>query len=326
MTQIKGSTILVTGAAGFIGSHLVDALLEEGATVIGLDNLSTGTLDNLEDAKNNDAFSFVQGDANSRDDLASLFSQHSIDYVFHYAAVLGVKRVIEQPLLVLDDIQGFKYICELSKEHGVKKVVFASSSEAYGNTKELPLTESNQNVLEGQNHETSLYAMVKLIGEGVMQTYNDKYGLPTCSLRFFNVFGPRQESSAYGFVVGIFLKKVLHNEAPTIFGDGYQTRDFIYIKDNIRLALKALMTPEANGNVINVGVGRQTTILDLAERLIKISGNDLKPEFVEGRTQEIRYRSPDVGKMRKILNEQIEDKLDDNLRETYEWYKQQLDA
>lgn len=320
MYKIENSTILVTGGAGFIGSHLCDALLGKGAKVVCVDNLMTGKKENLTEAMKSDKFEFVDGDANDKSFLKGVFEEHKFDYIFHYAAVLGVQRVIEQPLLVLDDIVGTRAIMELAKEYSIKKVVFSSSSEAYGHMAELPLKEDTGRELQNQTHSTSLYSLVKITGEQIMQVYSDTYGVPTCSLRFFNVFGSRQESSAYGFVIGIFIKQILDGKGPTIFGDGYQTRDFIYIDDNIDIALRALESYDADGHIINVGMGRQTTIRDLAERLIAISGQDLEPIYKEAREYEIRYRSPDVTKMQKILGVTIQDKFNDNLRKTYEWY------
>ena len=322
MYKIEGSTILVTGGAGFIGSHLCDALLARGARVVCIDNLLTGKKENLSEALKSESFTFLQGDANDKIFLKTIFVEYSFDYIFHYAAVLGVQRVIEQPLLVLDDIVGTRVLMEFAKEHGVKKVVFSSSSEAYGHMAELPLREDTGKELSHQTHSTSLYSLVKITAEKILEVYNDKYNLPTCSLRFFNVFGPRQESSAYGFVIGIFIKQILEGKDPTIFGDGYQTRDFIYIDDNINIALRALETEKADGHIINVGMGRQTTILDLAERLVRISGKDLKLKFLPPREYEIRYRSPDVTKMYTLLGKKIEDNLDENLKKTYEWYTQ----
>ncbi|MDD4290172.1 MAG: SDR family NAD(P)-dependent oxidoreductase [Patescibacteria group bacterium] len=320
MEQLQNKTVLVTGGAGFIGSHLCDELLTNGAIVIAVDNLSTGKLENLSEAQKNLNLHFIKGDVNDCNFLKSVFENNKIDYVFHYAAVLGVKRVMEQPMLVLDDIIGIKNILSLSKDFNVKKVIFSSSSEAYGTLNELPLKEDNNKELSYQTHSTSLYALVKLIGEKMMKIYNDTYNIPTCSLRFFNVFGERQESSAYGFVVGVFIEQVLRGEAPTIFGDGYQTRDFIYVGDNVKMAIKALISEKTNGEVINIGLGRQTTILDLAQRIIKISGKDLSPIFIGERGYEIKYRSPDVSKMYKLLGEKLDDNLDENLKKTYEYY------
>jgi len=318
---LENKTILVTGGAGFIGSHLCDKLINLGGKVICVDNFFTGKKENISHLLDNNNFKLVEGDANSTDFLEELFKKNKIDYVFHYAAILGVKRVIEQPLLVLQDIKGIEVILKLSKEGGIKKVIFSSSSEAYGFTSELPLREDGGKEIENsQGDNIHLYALVKLMGEKIMKTYNDKYGLPTCSLRFFNVFGPRQESSAYGFVVGVFIEQLLKNENPTVFGDGYQTRDFIYIDDNVRLAIRALLNDNTNGEIINIGVGRQTTIIDLARRLAKISGKGLEPKLVDTRKSEIRYRSPDTTKMRKLLEDEIEDKLDEHLQKTYDSY------
>lgn len=320
MDKLANKNILVTGGAGFIGSHLCDELLISGAKVVALDNLSTGKMENLELASKNLNFEFVKGDVNDLNFLKSIFLKYHFDYIFHYAAVLGVKRVMEQPLLVLDDIVGIKNILSLSKEFSIKKVIFSSSSEAYGTLNELPLREDNNKELAYQTHSTSLYALVKLMGEKMMKVYNDNYGVATCSLRFFNVFGERQESSAYGFVVGVFIEQALNGDALTIYGDGYQTRDFIYVKDNVRSAIKALLSENTNGEVINIGLGRQTTILDLAQRIICISQKDLKPIFIGERGYEIKYRSPDVSKMQELLGEKIEDNLDENLKKTYEYY------
>ena len=324
MEELKNKVILVTGGAGFIGSHLCDKLIQAGSRVICFDNFFTGKKENVLHLIDNKNFKLIEGDANKYADLEKVFQEEKIDYIFHYAAVLGVKRVSANPLLVLPDINGIEYILKLAKENNVKKVVFASSSEAYGFSVNMPLREDDDNFVANQSNHVHLYALVKLMGEKIMKAYNDSLGLPTCSLRFFNVFGPRQESSAYGFVTGVFIQQILNNEAPTIFGDGYQTRDFIYIDDNVRLAIKALLSPKANGEVINIGVGRQTTIIDLAERLIRISGKHLRPKRLSNRKYEIKYRAPDVTKMRNILGEEIKDNLDKNLEKTYNWYAKNI--
>lgn len=323
MYKLEGSIVLVTGAAGFIASHLCDSLLLQGASVIGVDNFLTGSQENLKEANQNPKFTFIEGDINNEIFLEELFAKHTIQYVFHYAAVLGVKRVLEKPLSLLADIDGFKNLMQQAKKHNIKKVVFASSSEVYGDTRALPLSEDTADVLAWQNHETSIYSIIKLLGEKIMNAYYTLHGVPTCSLRFFNVFGPRQESSAYGFVVGVFIKQVISGKPPTVYGDGYQTRDFIYVKDNVRLAIAALKTKDSDGEVINIGMGRQTTVIDLAERIVRISEKNLKPVKIDGRKQEIRYRTPDVNKMKRILGDEIIDNLDKNLKETYEWYQRQ---
>ena len=158
----------------------------------------------------------------------------------------------------------------------------------------------------------------------MVEIYYENYGLPACALRLFNVYGPRQNSSPYGFVVGIFMTQILEGKRPTIFGDGHQTRDFIYIKDNVEAAVRALLSPKTDGEIINIGIGRQTTILDLAERIIRLSGKDLKPKFLPQRKIDIRYRCPDVTKMKRLLRFSPQYSLDEGLRLTYEWYKQNV--
>lgn len=312
---IKGKTILVTGGAGFIGSHLTDRLLELKARVIVVDNFSTGKREYLKNALKNKNLKIIKADVNNFKVLEKIFKNHKIDYIFHYAALLGVKRLEEKPLEILEDIAGIKNIFKLSLSHKIKKIVFASSSEVYGQPVSLPERE------DGVYNPRDVYALVKLVGENLVEIYYKNHGLPACALRLFNVYGPRQNSSPYGFVVGIFITQVLNNKRPTIFGDGHQTRDFIFIKDNVEAAIRALLSPETNGEIINVGIGRQTTILDLAERIIRLSGKNLKPKFLSERKIDIRYRCPDVAKMKRLLKFFPKYSFDEGLRITYEWYK-----
>lgn len=325
--QLQNKTILVTGGAGFIGSHLCERLLGLGAKVICFDNLSTGRVRNLSfaydaqsAASTNLNFVFIQGDVNIADDIRQIFLSYPIDYVFHYAAVVGVKRVWEKPFAVFKDIEGFNDILDLSVMRGVKKVVFSSSSEAYGEPVEMYERE------DGIHNPGSrdAYALTKLVGENLFLGYFEKYKLPSAILRFFNVYGPKQESSAYGFVVGVFMKQVLEGKNPTIFGDGKQTRDFIYIDDNIDLAIKSLLSEKTNGEVINIGKGKPTSILELAEQVIKISGKELKPEFLSPRLNDIKYRCPDITKMKRLLDAEPQVSLEDGLARTFNWYKQNV--
>ena len=308
-------TVLVTGGAGFVGGHLCRRLIKDGHAVICFDDLSTGSLDNLKDVK--DQITFVQGDCNNYEELEAVFKNHPIDTVFHYAAIVGVKRTLEDPIAVLNDVEGIRNILELSRLNNVKKVVFSSSSEVYGEPVEIPETE------DGHVNAKLPYAVVKLIGEKLLEAYHQMYGLNTTSLRFFNVYGPGQESSAYGFVVGIFIRQVLDGKAPTIFGDGTQTRDFVYIDDNIEAAIRVMETLETAGEVINVGTGRPMTILDLAEDIIQLAGkeNSMKPTFIGDVRNDIKHRFPDVGKMQRLLNFRPQYKLIDGLRKTFESYK-----
>lgn len=316
--NLKGKTVLVTGGAGFIGSHLAERLLGLGTRVVVVDNFSTGKRENLKEVLNNKNLKIRKIDVNNYKALKRIFEDYKADYVFHYAALLGVKRLEEEPMEILKDIEGIKNIFELSSKNKIKKLIFASSSEVYGEPLSLPEKE------DGVYNPRDVYALVKLIGENLAQIYYEKYKLPACTLRLFNVYGPRQNSSPYGFVVGIFIKQLLKGKKPTIFGDGLQTRDFIYIKDNVEAAILALLNKKTNGEIINIGIGRQITILDLAERITRISGKKLKPKFLPERKIDIRYRCPDTKKMKKLLGFTPQRSLDKGLRATYAWYKKNI--
>lgn len=308
-------TVLVTGGAGFIGNYLCRRLLKDGHKVICFDNLSTGSLENIKDIQ--DQIVFIKGDANQYEDLKKVFDSFSVDTVFHYAAVVGVKRTLEDPVSVMKDLNGIQAVLELSRLHKVKKVIFSSSSEVYGEPVEIPEIET------GHVNAKLPYAVVKLAGEKWLQAYHQMHGLNTTSLRFFNVYGPRQESSPYGFVVGIFMKQVLEGKAPTIFGDGSQTRDFVYIDDNIEAAIHAMESEKTAGEVINIGTGRPTTILDLAEDIIMLAGkkDELKVKFLGDIRNDVKHRFPDVSTMKNLLNFRPKYRLWDGLKKTWEWYK-----
>lgn len=305
--------ILVTGGAGFIGSHLCEGLLKQGHSVTCMDDLSTGSKDNLSHLKEN--FQFVKGDANSLEDLKRVFLQNSFDTVFHYAAVIGVKRTLEHPLAVLNDVNGFQHLMALSRKHNVKQVIFSSSSEVYGEALQLPSKE------EGQVNAQFPYAVTKMMGEKSLRAYYEEFGMNTTSLRFFNVFGPRQDSSPYGFVVGIFIKQILEGKSPTIFGDGMQTRDFVFINDNINATLKVLDNKKCAGEVMNIGCGKPITVLKLAEVLIKMMGSNVRPVFKDARC-DIRHRAPDISKMKALTGYSPDYSLEQGLQKTIDYYKE----
>lgn len=304
---------LVTGGAGFIGSHLCEALLKAGHKVVCADINDKSS--NLPALLKNEYFAFEKINANDYDQIKSLFYNEKYDYVFHYAAVVGVKKTEEQPEYVMNDVHGIENVLQLSCRTGVKKVVFSSSSEVYGN--------SVQSVQEEEGHVNAKtpYSVTKLWGEQLLKTYHQKYGMPTTSLRFFNVYGPRQDSSDYGFVVGIFIKQALNNKPITIYGNGMQTRDFVYIDDNIEAALKVIDAPATNGEIINVGTGCPTTIRNLAKLTSKLAGSKSELAFLEGRKHDIKHRCPDVGKMIDLLKYNPETSLEEGLKKTIEWYK-----
>lgn len=315
--KLKNRNVLITGGAGFLGSHLAEALLARGANVICLDNLITGRKENVKHLAGSQRFRLMHGDANDYGSIASVFSSFDIGYVFHYAATVGVLKTVESPGNVVKDLDGIKNILDLSREHGVKKVIFASSSEVYGEPTMLPEKES------GELNATMPYALVKVAGENYLRLYWKAFGLPTCSLRFFNVYGPRQNATPYGFVVGIFIRQALNGELLTVFGDGSQTRDFVFVEDNVEAAIKALLSAETNGQSINIGAGRPVTVLELAKKVIAVSGNlKLGIRFLPLRKSgEIKHRCPDVTLMDKFLGYYPKYTLEDGLRKTLDWYR-----
>ncbi len=316
---IKGKTVLVTGAAGFIGSHLCERLLAERASVVAFDDLSTGKREHLAACEGKPGFAFLEGDANDRTSLARAFAGKKIDYVFHYAALLGVKNVIERPLDVFRDVDGVRALLDLSREHGVKKVVYASSSEAYGEPLELPEREDGPLNADVGNP----YMLVKLVGESLMRATTVTRGLPTVSLRFFNVYGPRQDASPYGFVVGIFLRQALAGEPLTIFGDGAQTRDFVYVEDNVEAVIRALESDKTDGQTLNVGAGKPITIRELAGKVMAATGLAAPPVFAPKRALEILHRDPDVTRLRTLLGFEPAVSLEEGLRRTLEWMRKE---
>ncbi|MCX6789500.1 MAG: SDR family NAD(P)-dependent oxidoreductase [Candidatus Gribaldobacteria bacterium] len=302
-------TILVTGGAGFVGSHLCERLVKDGYQVICFDNLSAGRLDNIKNFQSQ--LTFIQGDANNLADLEPIFRDNKLDAVFHYAAMVGVRRTAENPIEVLNDVKGVRNVFELALKYGQPKIVYASSSEVYGEPVEIPEKE------DGHINPKIPYAVVKLYGEKMVEAYWQKYQLPSVALRFFNVYGPRQESSDYGFVMGIFIKRALAGEPPIIFGDGSQTRDFVYVDDNIEACILAWQSEKANGQTINIGTGKPTTILDLAEAVIEATGKtgQLAIEFQSSR-DDIKHRFPDVDKMQSLLNFHPKVSLKEGLQKT----------
>jgi UDP-glucose 4-epimerase len=288
--------ILVTGGAGFIGSSLADKLAENEENEITIvDNLLTGDKRKLP-AKEN--VKFIKADVNNYEAISSVFNVNGFDYVFHYAAVVGVQRTLENPIMVLDDIKGIENILKLSKNTGVKRVFFSSSSEVYGEPVEFP-----------QNEETTPlnsklpYAIVKNIGEAYFRSYEREFGLPYTIFRFFNTYGPKQSKD---FVISKFIASALKNDDITIYGDGSQTRTFCFVNDNIDACLATLYENKNINDTLNIGSDIELSILDLAKKIIDITGSSSKivhlPALKEG---DMTRRHPDITKMRKLLNREL---------------------
>lgn len=290
------AVILITGGAGNVASALASKLAENKEnTIVIVDNLSTGSLSKVPKVPN---VTFIKANVNQYNDVVPIFGRYNFDFVFHYAAVVGVKRTLENPMLVLEDIEGIKNILSLSKNSGVKRVFYSSSSEVYGEPFEIPQNE----------HTTPLnsrlpYAIVKNVGEAFFKSYYQEFGLEYTIFRFFNTYGPNQSED---FVVPRFLKAALKNEPIYIYGDGLQTRSFCYVDDNIETCIKAMSNESCLNDVLNVGSDKEMTVLDLAKKVITVTQSQSKiiylPPLEEG---DMTRRCPDTSKMRAILGKEL---------------------
>jgi UDP-glucose 4-epimerase len=317
--------ILVTGGAGFIGSHLVERLIELGHDVWTLDDMSNGRPEFLDQVGKSNRHSMVLGSVTDKDSLGKLMER--CDLVFHLAAVLGVKNTVENPIKVIEgSIDGTRNILELAYQHYVK-VVFASTSEIYGKNSKLPFNEDSDRVLGPPSVHRWCYATAKAIDEHLCFAYADK-GVPLTIVRYFNAYGPRQTSSQYGGVVPRFIKAAL-NEAPLeVYGEGTQTRCFTFIHDMIAGTVAA-MDPKANGMAFNIGSEYSISIFDLAKKIRDLSGSSSPIHFVTydkaygNGYEDMPARIPDLTRSKHILQYQQSVPLDEGLRITIDWYRQQ---
>ncbi|MFT3885257.1 MAG: NAD-dependent epimerase/dehydratase family protein [Flavobacteriales bacterium] len=289
--------ILVTGGAGFIPSVLAARLAARGHEVVAVDNLLTGDLRKLPPA-GTPGLHFIKCDVNRFEDISSVFYAYHFDYVFHYAAVVGVKRTTDNPVMVLRDIDGIRNVLDLSKNTGVKRVLFSSSSEVYGEPVEIP-----QNERTTPLNSKLPYAIVKNIGEAFLRSYQKEYGLQYTVFRFFNTYGSGQSKD---FVVSKFIRAALQGQDITIYGDGRQTRTFCYIDDNIDACLNAFEQDKVLNDVVNIGSDHETTILGLAQLVIELTGSSSKvvhlPPLEEG---DMTRRMPDITRMRELLGREL---------------------
>lgn len=309
--------ILITGGAGFIGSHLCDKLLLLNHKIICVDNLSTGSLDNLSLAYNKyrDRIVFIKSNVCNYRDLEKIFKYYNIDIVYHCAAIIGVKRTLENPINVLKDIEGIKNVLNLSVKYKIKKVIYTSSSEIYGEPQKIPIPE------ESYINPKLTYGVVKLVGEKYCRSYYEKYNLKTCCVRLFNVYGPRQDGSDYGFVVARFIIQSLRNEDITIYGNGSSTRDFTYILDVVNCLIKILNLNSVDGEIINIGTGIRTSIITLAKTIIKLTNSKSKIKYLPQRNNDILNRCAKINKMKNILKYVHKYNLLCGLKKTIKWYR-----
>ncbi len=286
--------VLVTGGAGFIGSHLVDALLARGDAVTVLDNLSNGSMDNLKNHTNNSAFRFIQGDI--RDTKAIENAVVGVDAVIHEAAMISVPLSIEDPELTHSvNVEGTLALLKASLKQGAKRFVYASSCAVYGEQSQFPISE------DAPPKPLSPYANSKLVAEQNCRTFYELKGLETVCLRYFNVYGARQ-TGEYAGVMTKFMERLRANQPPIIYGDGEQTRDFVYVSDVVDATLLALERGEAAGKALNIGTGRATSINELCAIFLRSAGKaGLKPTHEAPRAGDIRHSQADVTKAMKLL-------------------------
>jgi UDP-glucose 4-epimerase len=310
-----GMTVcLVTGGAGFIGSHLVEALVARGDRVRVLDNFSTGALANLETVLRR--VKILEGDIT---DLAVVRAATAgADVVFHQAALASVPRSVADPLATHRAcVDGTLNVLLAARDAGVRRVVYAASSSAYGNTARLPKSE------EGPTAPLSPYAVAKLAGEQYCAAFSEVYGLETVRLRYFNVFGPRQApDSPYAAVIPLFLQALSAGRSPVVHGDGEQSRDFTYVADVVQANLRAATAAGVSGRVYNVACGRRTSLLELVGHLNELLGTQIQPTHGPARAGDVRHSQADIERARRELGYEPTTDVAAGLRNCVEWWRQ----
>jgi len=291
------ATILITGGAGNVASSLAERFAKnEQNVVVVFDNLSTGKREKVPTEYEN-CF-FIEGDANDFDQLNLVFEKYDFDYVFHYAAVVGVLRTLENPINVLHDIEGFKHILKLSVEHKIKRFVFSSSSEVYGEPVEIPQFEDSTPL-----NAQLPYAIVKSVGESFVKSYSQMHGLDYTIFRFFNTYGPKQSTD---FVISKFITQAKNNEDITIYGEGNQTRTFCYIDDNTEFTEHIIENDLFINDTVNVGNDDEMTIKELATKIIEITNSDSKLVHLAALKEgDMMRRCPDISKMKSAFHREL---------------------
>lgn len=306
---------LVTGGAGFIGSHIVEELVRRGETVRVLDNFITGKRENIAPFLN--LIELDEGDI--RDLKTCRQALEGIDYVLHQAALPSVPRSIEDPLLTNEiNVRGTLNLLLASYEAKIKRFVFASSSSVYGDDTQLPKKEGSEGI------PLSPYAVSKFVGEKYCQVFAEIYGLETVSLRYFNIFGPRQDPlSQYAAAVPLFITKILAKQSPQIFGDGEQSRDFTYVANVVEANLRAVEAPpEASGGVFNIACGERTTVNTLVKEIGKLTKCLVEPVYIAPRPGDIKHSFADINKTIKVLHFEPLVSFRQGLKKTVIWFKE----
>jgi nucleoside-diphosphate-sugar epimerase len=313
------SKVLVTGGAGFIGSHIVDRLLSDGYDVIVLDDLSSGSLDNVAHHIGQKEFRLVKGDVRDAKLVREVLK--GVDAVFHEAAFVSVTLSVKDPVVANDvNVAGTLNVLKASADLGVKRFVFASSAAVYGETS-TPLKSEDM-----ASTPLSPYGVSKLAAESYVRSFYRTYGLETVSLRYFNVYGPRQSfdlDCAYGGVISIFLNRILRGMSPIVYGDGEQTRDFVYVKDAVEANMLALRGNDAVGETFNIGTGKRITVNKVAQLLKRMTSKEnLENVYSDSRLGDVRHGYADISKAMRILNYEPKFSIEQGLEELVNWYVQ----
>lgn len=322
---MNGKKVLVTGGAGFIGSHLTDMLVSTGCDVTVLDDLSRGRMEYLDCSIGK--IRFIRGDIRDRDKVKGALE--GVEIVYHLAAVVGVKYYVDDPLQVLKvNVEGTSSLLEACLDSRIERFVFASTSEVYGKNGKQPFVEDKSDrVLGPTGIDRWCYSTSKALDEHSCFAFYRKHGLPVTIMRYFNAYGPRADGSAYGGVVPIFVKQVLSGKRPTVFGTGRQTRCFTYVEDMARATMLAAEREGAVGEVFNIGTTQEIAIEKLAARIVTACGSRVRPvkvPYVKAygkHYEDIPRRVPSIAKAKKILGWAPKTKLDEGLKKTIEWYK-----
>ncbi|MBN1341484.1 MAG: SDR family oxidoreductase [Phycisphaerae bacterium] len=308
--------VLVTGGAGFIGSHLTHALVARGDRVRVLDNFATGKRENLADVA--DKIELVEGDLRSPDDCRRACD--GVEVVLHEGALPSVPKSVDDPVTTHQvNVDGTFNILVAARDAGVRRLVYAASSSAYGDTPTLPKTE------DMAPSPKSPYAVHKLLGEYYCRTFYDCYGLQTLSLRYFNVFGPRQDpKSQYAAAIPAFVTAILRNEPPTVYGDGEQTRDFTHVDNVVHANLLAADAPETHGEVVNMACGERVSVNQIIGAINQALGKSVRPNYVDERAGDVKHSLADIELIGKIIGYKPKIMFEEGLALAIDWYKANL--
>jgi len=305
---------LVTGGAGFIGSNIVSELLRQGQQVVVLDNFATGKRENILTLMKNENLTMIEGDLRSFHIVRSAVK--GVDYILHQGALPSVPRSINDPITSNDvNILGMLNILEAAKEFGVKRVITASSSSIYGNSETLPKVESMP------VNPLSPYALTKYAQERYCQIFSQIYGLETVALRYFNVFGPNQDpTSQYSAVIPRFIRLIMADKEPVIYGDGSQSRDFTFVENNVWANIQACTAPKAAGEVINIACGERYTLIDLVNMINEILGKNIEPKFEKDRAGDVKHSLAGIDKAKGLLGYEVRVDFKEGLERTVEYF------